>query len=504
MNHQNEPIDASPGSVNTDNIVISARNVSKMYPLYANPRDRLRQSLWYARPRFLRGTPPQFYKEFWALRHISFEVKKGEVVGIIGRNGAGKSTLLQIIAGTLAPTGGEVRVKGQTAALLELGSGFNPEFTGRENVYLNGSILGLSRAEVDDMFDDIAAFADIGQFIDQPVKLYSSGMRMRLVFAVQTFVPKAVLIVDEALAVGDPAFQRKCWAALEKFVSNGGTVLLVTHSAQTIVRLCERCLLLANGELLVDGFSKPVTDIYQRIMFSDAQTTARILSNLRRHGLAYTLSQSDLAPEDKKVSKHPGKVPQTAAKNDQQITDKAPVDWFDPNMPQPDENSYGNGQAEIIDYAIYNEQGKRVNVLVMGRRYRGVCKVRFYRDSVHVRFGVVIKTVDGVRVASINNHLEQIDIDYISAASVVEASFSFKLNLAPGTYVLDMYVVALNPNEGRTFLHRRVDMCMIRVLPCDSRTVPWIAYLEPKFEYRFVQEKTEILSASERDFENGN
>ncbi len=504
MNRQNEHIDSSPGNVNKENTVISARNVSKMYPLYANPRDRLRQSLWYARPGFLRGTPPRFYREFWALRNISFEVGKGEVVGIIGRNGAGKSTLLQIISGTLTPTMGEVQVRGQTAALLELGSGFNPEFTGRENVYLNGSILGLSRAEVDDMFDDIAAFADIGQFIDQPVKLYSSGMRIRLVFAVQTFVPKSVLIVDEALAVGDPAFQRKCWAALERFVSNGGTVLLVTHSVQTIVRLCERCLLLGNGKLLVDGPSKPVTDLYQRILFSDTQTTARILTNLDQHGLSYALRQPEKTAKGKKAGEKTNNGPQTAVDKGQQIADKAPIDWFDPNMPQPDEVSYGNGQAEIIDYAIYNEQGKRVNVLVMGRRYRGVCRAQFYRDSAHVRFSIVIKTTAGIRIAAIDSYNERVNIDYISAASVVEASFSFKLNLAPGTYFLDTHVVAIDTNEGQVPLHSRVDICMIRILPCDSRKVILTAYLEPKFEYRFVQEKIEILSGSGQSFENGN
>jgi lipopolysaccharide transport system ATP-binding protein len=365
--------------------------------------------------------------------------------------------------------------------------------------------LGLSRAEIDDIFDDIAAFADIGQFMDQPVKLYSSGMNMRLAFAVQTFVPKAVMIVDEALAVGDLAFQRKCWATFEKFVGNGGTVLLVAHSMQTIVRLCERCLLLDAGKLLVDGPSKPVTDIYTRVMYSSAQTTARILSNLAQHGLSYALNQpAEEIIKDKQASKKTDNEPQIADDKGQQSADEAAVDWFDPNLPQPDEISDGNGQAEIIDFAIYNEQEKRVNVLVMGRRYRAVCRVQFYGDSNNVLFVLRIKTLDGIRIAAINSLYERGEIDYISASSVVEVSFSFKLNLAPNSYFLDMLVVGVIPPKGRTTLHMRSDMCMIQVLACDSRTVPWIAYLEPKFEYRFTTKKTEISNASERDFENGN
>jgi lipopolysaccharide transport system ATP-binding protein len=180
-------LNVKPSTFN-NNLAISVHNVSKMYPLYAQPSDRLKQSLWYALPQFLRGKPRQFYREFWALHDVSFEVKRGEALGIIGRNGSGKSTLLQIIAGTLTPTTGEVQVNGRVAALLELGSGFNPEFTGRENVYLNGSILGFSREEMDTLFDKIAAFADIGQFMDQPVKFYSSGMFVRLAFAVHIWL----------------------------------------------------------------------------------------------------------------------------------------------------------------------------------------------------------------------------------------------------------------------------------------------------------------------------
>ncbi len=224
-----------------------------MYPLYAQPSDRLKQSLWYALPKFLRGKLREFYREFWALRDISFEVKKGEALGIIGKNGSGKSTLLQIIAGTLTPTTGEVQVNGRVAALLELGSGFNPEFTGRDNVYLNGSILGFSREEMDKLFDEIAAFADIGEFMDQPVKFYSSGMFVRLAFAVQACVEPDVLIVDEALSVGDIFFQQKCHTRMEELLTHNTTIIVVSHDMRAIEKYSNQAMLLDKGRCLFLG-----------------------------------------------------------------------------------------------------------------------------------------------------------------------------------------------------------------------------------------------------------
>jgi lipopolysaccharide transport system ATP-binding protein len=460
-------------SISADDIVISVRNVGKMYYLYERPLDRLKQA-------FLWGSK-KLYREFWALRDVSFEVKRGETVGIIGRNGAGKSTLLQIIAGTLAPTTGEVVVNGRVAALLELGSGFNPEFTGRENVYLNGAIWGFSREEIDERFDEIAAFADIGQFIDQPVKLYSSGMFVRLAFAVQAFVSKEVLVVDEVLAVGDEAFQRKCMAVLEKFRDNGGTVLLVSHDTQTIVRQCERCLLLSHGELLVDGNSKAVTELYQKLIFSDHEKSAEILANLHQHGLQYAIRQSQEKTETElqiQETTHGGNV--------QSKRQVEPLDWFDPNLPKTSEVAYGNGDAEIIDYGIYNQQGERVNVLTVGQRYEWVYKVRFHRDAYNAHFGMMLKTVDGLDVAGISSDREGIPFDHIAAPSLAEVSFSIKLNVAPGTYFLNAGVVGI-VNGKFTYLHRRVDVCMIRVLPCDSREVYGIAYLDPEFKHSFKQ-----------------
>ena len=245
--------------MSSDEIAISVRGVSKCFEMYEKPVHRLYQTLCAGKRRF--------YKEFWALRNATFDVRRGECVGVIGKNGAGKSTLLQIITGVLTPTSGEVSVKGRVASRLELGSGFNPEFTGRENVYLNASILGLSREEVDARYGEILAFADIGAFIDQPVKTYSSGMMVRLAFAVQVLVDPDVLIIDEALAVGDAAFQRKCYARMDALRAKGVTIFIVTHDTETVKRLCDRAIFLRDGAVAFDGPAEDGVVEYMRYLF---------------------------------------------------------------------------------------------------------------------------------------------------------------------------------------------------------------------------------------------
>lgn len=248
---------------------IETMDIGKCYQIYNSPQDRLKQGIV---PRFYRmfsrfGLPnkikiPQYYKEFWALRNVSLTVDKGEVVGVIGRNGSGKSTLLQMIAGTLSPTEGIVNVKAKVAALLELGSGFNPQFTGNENIYLNGAIYGLSHKEISQKYDEILKFADIGDFIDQPVKTYSSGMFARLAFAVAVAIEPEVLIVDEILAVGDIAFQRKCYNRMDEMIKKGVAILLASHSIEVIRQKCTRCIYLSNGRIKAMGDVGKVCDIY--------------------------------------------------------------------------------------------------------------------------------------------------------------------------------------------------------------------------------------------------
>lgn len=235
-------------------VMIRVENLSKCYQIYDKPQHRLWQGLFRGRK--------QFFREFWALKDVSFEVRRGETVGIIGRNGSGKSTLLQMICGTLTPTSGTIDVRGRVGALLELGAGFNPEFTGRENVYMNGSILGLTREEIDLRYEDIIAFADVGQFIDQPLKTYSSGMYVRLAFAVIANIEADVLVIDEALAVGDAFFVQKCMRFLRRFLEKNGTLVFVSHDSGAVVNLCDRAIWLERGEVGLSGSAKEVCDDY--------------------------------------------------------------------------------------------------------------------------------------------------------------------------------------------------------------------------------------------------
>ncbi len=254
-------------------IAIKIESLSKCYHIYDKPRDRLFQMLTFGRK--------QYFREFWALKNVSFEVRRGETIGIIGRNGSGKSTLLQMVCGTLNPTIGQVTTYGRIAALLELGSGFNPEFTGRENVYLNGSVFGLSKAEIDARYNDIAAFADIGDFIDQPVKSYSSGMYVRLAFAVIAHVDADILIIDEALAVGDAVFTQKCMRFIRKFKEQG-SLLFVSHDMASVLSLCDRSVWLHNGQVREIGDSKTVAESYLEYTLQEIYGTEARLSRINK------------------------------------------------------------------------------------------------------------------------------------------------------------------------------------------------------------------------------
>lgn len=428
--------------------LITVRDIGKMYRIYDRPQDRLKQMLLW---RFGRS----FGQEFWALRGVSFEIDRGETVGVIGRNGGGKSTLLQLIAGTLAPTEGELIVQGRVAALLELGSGFNPEFTGRENVFMNGAILGLARAEMEARFADIVAFADIGEFIDQPVKLYSSGMALRLAFAVQVFVDKDLLIVDEALAVGDEAFQRKCLRALEQFRDAGGTVLLVSHSAQTIVRQCSRALFMHQGRLLLDGPSKYVTDVYQRFLYAPAAQQIEILARLARTEPVFdSLLEDAPPPEDATPGARPVELTEVA---------------------------YGTRQAVIERPLLLDGSGHASNVFRSGEWCIWRYHVQFHATAYRVRFGMMLKLIDGLEVAGVNNeHLNE-EVDLVPAGSQVTVSFHLRLNLTPGVYYLNAGVSGSMTPEGDNdvYLHRRVDVASLRIVPPDERQIYGIAYVEP-------------------------
>jgi len=450
---------AGSGGTGYDDVVVAAaEDLGKSYVLWSRPQDRLKQSLL---GRFGRSQA----QAFWALRHVNFSIRRGEAVGIVGRNGSGKSTLLEILAGTVAPTEGHVVLRGKVAALLELGSGFNPEFTGRENVFINGSILGLSGAEVRDRFEEIAAFADIGAFMEQPVRVYSSGMVMRLAFAVQAVVPKELLIVDEALSVGDEAFQQKCMAVMKRFQDDGGTVLLVSHGMQTIVRHCERCLLLHEGRLIADDEAKVVTDVYQKLIYTPRAQVGALLSDLERLGPRDLVARADRA----EVA--------AGGQGDAAPPPSGASDWFDPEMPRPMEVSYGNGDAAIEEPGFYSLDGRRVNVVVAGRRYVWRYRAVFRADSFGVNFGMMLKTIDGVDVAGLSSDREFMTFPRLEAGTVMDVAFEFQLNVVPDTYLLNAGVGGVVA-DNFTYLARRVDVQMIKVLPADLRPRHGIAELD--------------------------
>lgn len=381
--------------------VIKAENISKVYKLYSKNIDRLKDT-------FLPFTKRNYHTQFNALDDISFTIKKGETVGIVGRNGSGKSTLLQIICGILQKSSGSLVVDGRISALLELGAGFNPEFTGLENVYLNASILGLKKDEVDLCLDDILKFADIGHFIDQPVKTYSSGMYVRLAFAVAINVKPDILIVDEALSVGDTLFQSKCYAKFREFQKKGVTILFVTHSVELITRYCDSAILLDMGTLLLQGNAKDVVDSYNKLLVECSKKTNKKVGR--------ELSRNIDLPEEK--------VPAGVAGHEM---------VFKTN---PKENRYGNGQAEISTVGIRSLGDVVQTSFVRGERYLFWIKVKFHADLVDPIFAYTIKDVKGFDITGTNTHFKDIETGPFSAGDELLVEFEHKIMLNAGGYLL--------------------------------------------------------------------
>jgi len=434
-------------------IAIKVENLSKCYQIYDQPRDRLKQFVLPRFKRFAGRHSKQYFREFWALKDVSFEVKKGETVGIIGRNGSGKSTLLQLICGTLNPTCGDIETKGRIAALLELGSGFNPEFTGRENVYMNAAVIGLSKEETDARFDDIATFADIGDFIDQPVKSYSSGMVVRLAFAVAINVDPEILIVDEALSVGDELFQRKCFSRIEAISKQGATILFVSHSGGTIVELCDRAVLMDAGEKLAVGLPKQIVGRYQKLLYAPADKCDAIREQIRR--------SVELAVESAKAEVgDPNFEEYTTIQHKQDIQES-----FDPNLKAKSTIIYESHGAYIESPVVLTLAGEKVNNLIRGKTYRYSYEVHFKKSACNIRFGMLIKTTSGVELgggASASSSRDS--LSYAEPGSNYRVEFRFHCALNPGVYFLNAGVVG-DVDGSETFLHRSIDIAMFRVQP---------------------------------------
>lgn len=424
-------------------IVIKVENLSKCYQVYNQPHDRLKQSLYPRLSRIFGKQPKQYFNEFWALKDVSFEVKKGETVGIIGRNGSGKSTLLQMICGTLNPTSGSILTTGRIAALLELGSGFNPEFTGRENVYMNAAILGLTKEETDLRFDDIIAFADIGDFIEQPVKHYSSGMMVRLAFAVQSQVSPDILIVDEALSVGDAKFQAKCFDQLKKLKERGTSILLVTHSSEQIVTHCSYSLLLEKGSILQKGAPRMVINHYMDLLFGKENKSQ---------------SKIDLKITEKEDQK---------SLNDPSSFLSYTSDIFSTHVGyNPHEYRWGDGTASILDFYLSADGESYPTSIITGQMIELFVSIKFLNDIVRPILGITIKTKEGITVYGVNS--ETLEIDEFKSlgaqGQVVLAKALFCCRLAPGDYFISLGV-ATKSSDDISPHDRRYDAIHLQVQP---------------------------------------
>ncbi len=410
-------------------IAIKVENLSKVYKLYNAPIDRMKEAL--------HPFKKSYHKEFYALNDLSFEIKKGETVGIIGKNGSGKSTLLKIITGVLTPTAGKVAVNGRISALLELGAGFNPEYTGMENIYFQGNLMGFEREEMEAKVQEILDFADIGDFIHQPVKNYSSGMFARLAFAVAINVEPEILIVDEALSVGDMAFQAKCFNKFKEFRDKGITILFVTHSTDLIIKYCQSAILINEGVKIKDGDCKDTVETFRKLMVN--------------------IARKNVEQEEEKQAKKEDK-PLVKQRNlkEQLTVNPTPI-------------VYGSMEAEIIDFGIINDKGIITNQLYHDEDYVIQMTVKFDTDVIDPIFAYTLKSVDGLELTGTNSlNLNQV-FGRIKAGEKVTVRFNQNMILNSGQYLLSLGCTKYQ-DGNLTVFHRLYDVVAVEVISTTSAT----------------------------------
>lgn len=429
-------------------IAIEVKDLTKIYKLYDKPMDRLKDSL---------GFPgKKRFKEHLALNKVNLTVHKGETVGIIGTNGSGKSTILKIITGVLSPTEGEVNVDGHISALLELGAGFNMEYNGIDNIYLNGMMIGFSEAEITKRLDAILEFADIGDYVYQPVKTYSSGMFVRLAFAVAINIDPEILIVDEALSVGDVFFQAKCYHKFEEFKERGKTILFVSHDLSSISKYCDRAVLLNQGVLLGEGTPKKMIDIYKQVLVGQ-----------------YPLPKSDTQNllDDEDIRKAAAEAADDAGKKSGKGKKSAKGAETKDNKPQQTDETleYGDGAASIIDYYVTDDKGNRSNSIIKGSEFKIHMKVRFNKDVAAPIFAFTFKNIMGIEITGTNSMVEKAFLDPVTAGTVKDISFAQKMTLQGGEYLLSFGVTGFEQNDF-TVYHRLYDALNVTVVS-DKNTV---------------------------------
>ena len=402
--------------------VIEARQISKCYTTYRKPIHRLWQSFAGKR---------KLYDEFWALKGIDLTVHKGETVGIVGKNGSGKSTLLQIITGILQATGGECRTEGRISALLELGAGFNPEFTGMENARLNASIMGLTREEFHQKLPDIVDFCGLGDFLHRPVKTYSSGMFVRLAFAVAINMNPDILIIDEALAVGDVRFQRKCFRRLDELKESGVSILFVTHSTDSVLKYCDRAIMLDGGELKMTGSAKEVVQAYLEMMFdSDIQVSKSTSINAANYNVDF----------------------------DPTIDNCVAQGSYSAN-----EHRWGDGRAKICNYEILQNGALTTGVVQRGDTLLLRASVLFEQDVADLIYGITVKTNDGNAIYGTNSRLVGSLATEQSAGDLISIEFTLTLNLLAGDYFVSLGVAQDHRDRDNIAIDRRYDMIHLHV-----------------------------------------
>ena len=425
-------------------IAINVDHVSKIYKLYDKPTDRVKESLGLTRKKLSKG--------HYALNDMNFQVQKGETVGIIGTNGAGKSTILKIITGVLNPTEGNVEINGRISALLELGAGFNMEYTGIENVYLNGTMIGFSKEEIDAKLDDILRFADIGDFVHQPCKTYSSGMFVRLAFAVAINIEPEILIVDEALSVGDVFFQSKCYKKFEEFKKMGKTILFVSHDLSSISKYCDRVILLNKGTKLAEGTAKEMVDLYKKVLVNQLDD-----ETMQEDETAESVSgEADVENED-------------AVQVAQADTQAEVKEWKSLININPDIQEYGEKKAVITDFAILDEQQNITNVLEKGHDFSIRMKVEIKEELSDPIFAVTIKNLHGTDITGTNTFYENADIGTLYPGDTRVITFTQNLNLQGGEYLISFGCTGYIAGEFHVF-HRLYDACNITVVS-DKNTV---------------------------------
>jgi lipopolysaccharide transport system ATP-binding protein len=454
-----------------DDIAIRVENLSKCYTLYDAPRDRLKQFILPRLQRAVGASATRYYREFWALKDISFDVKKGETVGVIGRNGSGKSTLLQIICGTLTPTTGTVETKGRVAALLELGSGFNPEFTGRENVYLNGNVLGLSKVEIDSRFDDICAFADIGDFIDQPLKTYSSGMYVRLAFAVVAHVSADILIIDEALSVGDMAFQAKCMARIRRMMESGATVLFVSHDIGTVKALCSRCLYLEGGKAVSFAKTSDATALYIAQSHLEINTALSVSHRIGAEDNAM-VSNCVLLEQNEALVSRAG-VPVAVR------TDTVG------NL-GPETIRYGDGRVTVLDVKLLGHTGVPADHLEVDEAFQIQIAVRLNANLPDIAWGYSMRDLKGqMLVAMVSTSDPAIAPRLAKSGETLVLGINGKNSLHAGVYTLAVGVeLPVMTNQQHVFLEVVENALIFKsVWPADTtRVFPGMVKVPVEFE----------------------